>query len=66
MLQSLLTCQSFLLVYYKKFANKIFAFFRDLVELLMIEMEISFLDLTEDLGCVRTLERQVTANQSVE
>ena len=64
--QCLSAIQSLLLVEHEELADQIFALVRDLIELTMVEMEVRFLDLSENLGGVCTLEWKITANQRVE
>ena len=59
MLQRLLTSQAFLDIDDKEFLDKIFAIIRDGIELLMTKVEFGFLDLSEDLMGVVSLEWQI-------
>ena len=66
MLKSLLASQAFLLVDNEELLDEVLALCGDRFELFVVKVEISLLDLSEDLMGVRSLEWKISRNESVQ
>ena len=66
MLKSLLASQAFLLVDDEELCDEILALCGDRLELFVVKVEISLLDLSEDLMGISSLERKISRNESVQ
>ena len=66
MLQGLVAIKSFLLIHDQELADEVLAFWRNCIELSVIEMIFGFLNLSKDLGRIVSLEGQISTNQGVE